>query len=168
MGKLKNINFETGVFEANGVTYRIESGLSIERYCEFQVLEKELAYGMDFKALYGKMVKINSLMNNVRFTEVAVLINDIMRGISKVEEREPAVLKICTLFINTEDEDRAVISNDMMLKKMSDWKTEGISMKDFFTVALNSVNGFLEVYARLTQGITPMGVLTTEDQVKQG
>lgn len=153
-GQLKRIDFETGVFEANGTQYRIEGALTIERYAELQILEKEMGYGVTFKGLYDKLEKLYSLLNKNRFADSAVLVNDLMRGVVKVQEREPTVLKICALFINSEAEDRTIFTQDMINKKIADWKAEGIDMRDFFTVASSSVNGFLDVYRTVTRIIS--------------
>jgi len=152
--ELKRIDFTAGVFEANGTTYRIEGALTIERYAELQILEKELGYGLTFKGMYEKLEKLYQLINKQKFADSAVLVNDMMRGIVKVQEREPTVLKICALFINSDDEDRTAFTSDMVNKKIADWKAEGIDMRDFFTVASSSVSGFLEVYRTVTRIIS--------------
>lgn len=154
MAELKRIDLNTGKFTANGVDYQIEGNLSIERYAEFQILEKELAYTTTFKGMYDKMVHLRDLMNKMRFVDAAVELNDLLRGVSKLEEREPTVLKICALFINTPDEDRAIFTLDMITKKIADWKAEGLDMRDFFHVASGSVAGFLDVYRTVTRIIS--------------
>lgn len=153
-GPLKRIDFETGVFTANGTQYRVEGATTIERYAELQILEKEMGYGMTFKGMYDRMEKLYSMLNKSRFADCAVLVNDMMRGIVKVQERQPIILKICALFINEENEDRTVLTQDMIDKKIADWKAEGIDMRDFFTVASSSVNGFSDVYRTVTRIIS--------------
>lgn len=152
--ELKRLDFTTGEFVANGTNYRIEGALTIERYAELQILEKELGYASSFKAIYEKMQKAYDLLNKQKFADSAVQINDIMRGVAKAQEREPTILKICTLFINTENEDRTKLDKDVNERKIADWKKEGIDMRDFFLVASNSVNGFLEIYRNATRSIS--------------
>lgn len=154
MAELKRIDFEKGEFTANGTIYRIEGALTIERYAELQILEKEMGYGLTFKGMYEKLQSVYNQVNKMKFADAAVNLNDLIRGISKIQEREPTVLKICALFINAEDEDRTQYSQDMVNKKIADWKAEGIDMRDFFTVASNSVSGFLEIYRKVTQTIS--------------
>lgn len=151
MAELKRIDFNKGVFEANGKTYSIEGQMSIERYCEYQILEKELSYATTFKGMYDKLVRLKDLMNKLRFVDAAVELSDLLRGVSKIEEREPTVLKMCALFMNTEDEDRTVFTQDLYVKKIADWKQEGIDMRDFFQAASNMVAGFLDVYRTVTR-----------------
>jgi|ERR1044072_235429 hypothetical protein len=161
----KRIDFESGTFTANGNTYTIEQGLSIERYAELQILEKELAYGFTVKAIFERLQKIWNQLNKLHFAEIAVTLRDLMAGVKQVSERQPVVLKICALFINTPDEDRTTISKDLIDRKTADWKAEGMDMRDFFQVASSSVNGFLEVYEAVTRIISAQeGTKTAENQ----
>lgn len=152
--QVKFIDLEKGVFTANGNTYTIEGDLTIERYAEFQILERELALGISAKDLYSKLNELFTMVNSMQFADSAVMLNDLIRGQHKLQEREPTVLRICALFMNTPDEDRSVITNDMITKKIADWKAEGIAMQSFFAVASSSVNGFIEIYQRVTRIIS--------------
>lgn len=151
---LKRIDLNVGIFEANGTRYTIEGALTIERYAELQILEKELGYGLTFKAMFDKLSQAFALLNKQKPADAAVLLNDMIRGMAKIQEREPIVLKICALFMNTDDEDRSSFSADMYNRKISDWKAEKLDMRDFFTVASNSVNGFIEIYRTVTRIIS--------------
>ena len=151
---LKRINLETGVFEANGTRYFIEGGLTIERYAEAQILEKEMGYGITFKAFFEKMQSAYNLLNKQKPADAAVLLNDLIRGMGKLNEREPLVLKICALYINAEDEDRSAFTQDMITKKINDWKAEKMDMRDFFHVASSSINGYIEIYQTVTRIIS--------------
>lgn len=158
MKELKRIDFEKGTFEANGKLYTIEGALSIERYAELQILEKELAYGFTVKQIFEKLKILWDYLNKLKFAEAAVLVRDLMAGATRVAERTPTTLKICALFINTEDEDRTTINQDLINKKIEDWKAEGIDMRDFFRVASSSVNGFLEIYKAVSRIISDQDV----------
>lgn len=147
MKELKRIDFEKGIFEANGKKYYIESQMSIERFCEFQIYEKEAGLGMNFKKIYENLQQVYKDLNSTKFADASVRLNDLMHGVGNLELKEPAVLKICALFMNTEDEDRSIITNDMIVKKIEDWKKE-YDMRDFFWYALDTVSGFMEVYNR--------------------
>ena len=153
MKELKRLDLKKGSFEANGVLYKIETGLSIERFCEYQILEKEAGFGVTFKKVFENLAELHKLMNDIKFVEAAVLLDNIMRGVAKLEEREPTLLKICSLFINSEEEDRTTITDDLISKKIDDWKTE-YDVRDFFTLALNTVDGFLEIYASVSRVIS--------------
>lgn len=151
--ELKRLDMSAQSFEANGTTYYIESGMSIERFCEYQILEKEAGFGISFRKMFENLKALHALMNNVKFVEAAVMLDNMMTGVAKMEEKEPTMLKICALFINTKEEDRSIINNDMIVKKIEDWKKE-YDVRDFFTLALNTVDGFLEIYANATRIIS--------------
>lgn len=147
----KRIDLTKPSFIANGTEYFVQSILSISRFCEFQILEKELSFSMSFQNVFNEINEATELMNEVRFVEVAVKLDNLRRGIAKLEEKEPTALKICTLFINTKDEDLATWNNDLMTKKIEDWKAEGIAIQDFFQFALNTVNGFIDTYKKMSE-----------------
>lgn len=151
---LKRIDMDSGRFMANGKEYFIEGSLTIERYAQFQILEKELAYGFTTKGLFDELKQIIKLMNKLMFTDCAIRLTDLTRGVAKLEEREPVVLKICALYCNTADEDRTKMTEDIITQKIQDWKAEGLDIRDFFVLASNSVNGLLEIYRNVTQSIS--------------
>lgn len=140
MTKLKRLDLNQQEFIANGKKYRIENGFSIERYCEYQALEKELAYGLTFKGIFDALNEIFQRFNKGDFAMGVIKTYDLMQGVKRVGEREPVMLKMCALFINREDEDRATITEDMIAEKIEDWKAEGYDITDFFTLALNTMD----------------------------
>ena len=148
--KIKKIDFSSGQFSANGKTYFLETKLTITRYCEFQILQRELGMGMTLQEIYDGFLDCRKLLNQTRFVDIAVYVDKILLHMSKLKEKEPTVLKICTLFINTEDEDRTTWGNDIVVKKLEDWKKEGIDVQDFFAVALTLVPGYIELYNKFT------------------
>jgi hypothetical protein len=162
LGALKSIDFESGQFDANGKTYYLESKLTVARYCEFMILQRELQMGMSIEEIYTGMIDQRKLLNQMRFVDASVHCDKFVTHCIKLKEKEPTVMKICTLFINTEDEDRAVWNNDLVVRKLADWKKEGINVSDFFEVALTLVPTFIEHYNRFTRSIIEqMGVAET-------
>jgi hypothetical protein len=149
--EVKRMVVSEGKFEANGKTYIIENAFSIERYAEYQLIEKEVGFGITFKEIFDNLMKLKGMMNSSRFVDASFLLVDMMRGVQKLEYKEPLVLRMCALFINTPDEDRTTINEDMITRKIEDWKKEGLDIRDFFTLALNTMDGFIEIYQKLTQ-----------------
>lgn len=149
--ELKRLDTKEGKFEANGKIYMIESGWSIQRYAMYQKLQIEGAFGVTFKQLYENMNFAFKALNAGKIADAAVTIHNIMNGVLKVERREPDMLRICALFINTADEDRGVITEDQITEKIRDWEGAGYAIQDFFTLALNTINGFIDVYKKLME-----------------
>jgi hypothetical protein len=159
LGKLKKIDFGSGKFEANGKTYYLETKLTSSRYCEYQILQRELAMGMTIKEIYDGFSDMRKLLNQTRFVDSAVFVDKILTHCLKLKEKEPIMLKICTLFVNTEDEDRTTWDNDLTVKKLEDWKREGIDVECFFRIALTLVSGFTKIFNDFTQStLEAMGV----------
>lgn len=153
LGKMQKIDFESGKFEANGKTYYLETKLSIARFCEFQVLEKEMAMGMTIKEIYEGLQKNDKLLNQQRFVDCAVFNRELINHCAMLTKKEPVILKICTLLINTENEDRSKWDNDLVVRKLDDWKAANIDVNDFFYIAFALVPGYINVYNLLTQSI---------------
>lgn len=153
LNKFKNIDFNAGKFEANGKTYYLETKMNIGRYCEFLILQRELTMGMTLQELYEAWSVQKQLLNQTRFVDAAVYADKVMNHCVKLKEKEPTVLKICTLFINTAEEDRTKWDNDLVVRKMEDWKAELIDKDDFFHVAFTLVPGFIAIYNNFTQSI---------------
>ena len=57
------------------------------------------------------------------------------------------------MFMNTKDEDRGDINDDMITAKIDSWKNE-YEVNGFFTLALNTVNGFFTIYKEMHQSIS--------------
>lgn len=156
--ELKKIDPSLGFFQANGKTYKIEKSLSIERYSFYQRFEIELGYGSSFQDLYGAMSNAYNLLNQGKMADASVALYNAMRGFAELEKKEPHVLKYCALFINTDDEDRRVITDDMISAKIKDWQEEGLEVASFFQLALNSIPGFIEAYRSSSQAtLEPQG-----------
>lgn len=150
MKKLKTLDPTAQSFECNGKTYYIESNLSIARFCEYQIMEKEAGFGTTFKAIFDELHSLYDLMNNTKFVEASIKLHNLVTGVSRLQDKEPVLLKMCALFINEENEDRTTITNDDIVRKIDDWKKE-YEVNGFFTLALNMVNGYFEIYNKISQ-----------------
>lgn len=142
--ELKQIDIQNKSFQANGKTYVIETGdISIDRWAKYEELCLEMQYGTDQVAMFQKWKQVTELANELKFSDIAVLAYNMQNGMVQVMSREPVALKLCALFINEENENRAVITDDMISKKIKDWREEGYSVGPFFQLAL--------VFSKLTQ-----------------
>lgn len=155
--KPKNIDMTKPSFMANGKEYFIQTHLSIARFCEFQILEKEVGFSMTFAKVFKEINEITEIMNEAKFVDCAVRLDNLRRGVAKLEDKEPSVLKLCTLFINTIDEDPSFWNNDLMTVKIEDWKAEGIDIQDFFQFALSTLNGFTDIFNKMSNRVSMIG-----------
>lgn len=153
MSKLKTLDPNARSFEANGKKYYIETKLSIARFHQYQIYEKEAGFSLTFSAMVATLKEAYNDLNTMKAADAAVKINNLLAGITLVAEKEHTLLKICTLFINTASEDRGEINEDMISTKIADWANE-YEVNGFFTLALNTVAGFFKIYAEMHQTIS--------------
>jgi hypothetical protein len=153
MKELKVIDIKEKKFTANGTDYFIESGLSFERFRMYQKLQIECGYEVGFEGMFNRIKQIYDLCNAMKFADIAVLTSNILQGVVKVEERKIPVLSMCALFINTKDEDRKTINDDVVDKKIADWEAEGLDITPFFQLALSSMANFSKAWEEVTRNI---------------
>ena len=139
---LKTPNKEDLSFTANGHKYYIESKLSIERFIAYQKLEIELAYDVGFLGVIQNLNKAISHLNKLELVNASVVLSNTILGIQENGNKKIPALDLCSLFINREDEDRRIITDEMMIEKQKDWEKEGIEVSFFLTCAYNFVRGY--------------------------
>lgn len=151
---LKTIDPKLGSFQANGVEYFIEKSISFERYLMYQKLQIQCGYEVGFYGIFEKIKKIYELCNLMKFADIAVLTHNIMQGVKGVDDRKIPILELCALFINSKDENRNIINDDMVQVKINNWQAEGLDIFPFFQLALGSIQHFSSVYNELSQTIS--------------
>ena len=142
---LKQLDPTAKSFVANGVEYFIEYELNVTRFMEYEKLQGHVAFGIDFQTMFSKLKELWETYNKQKFADGAVIIHNLMSGISRnIEKRYPPVMLLCTLFINTKDEDRTKWNEESANKKIEDWKE--YDTKGFFQLAVSLITGFGEAY----------------------
>lgn len=143
-------------FVANGKTYRIMPTISFERWVDKQRIELELSFGYDTKDIADGLKSAYAQLNKQEFADAAVSIHNMLMGISSINnDRAPAALRMCALFINTPGEDPRSITEAQIQQKINDWKEEGMDMVSFFHLALGCIRDFTAVYSSISQGSSP-------------
>lgn len=151
----KRIDLESGHFDANGHRYRVTSTLSVARFEEFERLQVHVGFGKDFKTMYDRLKDAYDFMNKSKAADAAVIVHNIINGIAQnLEKRDHPILQLCALFLNREDEDVSVFDPDLSKQKVDDWRKEGYAVEDFFQLAFNLVDGFIDIYEGLIQNIS--------------
>jgi len=152
--EVKRIDFSKNKFEANGRTYTVSGELCIDRFVEFERLQAHVGFGIDFKSIYATLKDAYDNLNKGKMADSAVLIHNLINGIAtNLDNREHPSLELCALFLNREGEDTKVFDPDVMKDKIEDWRKEGYAIEDFFQLAFNFVNGFIEAYNEISQSI---------------
>lgn len=155
---LKELPADTTAFEASGTKYRVARSVSMDRWEAYELLSVEVGLGRSFAQIMQGLREAYDLTNQVAsgkpvFADLAVLLRDMLMGAASVNEGHAhPVLKMCCLFINYEGEDVRTINDEIIAKKLDDWRNEGIDMGFFFDFALRSIPGFLDAYKAVTRG----------------
>ena len=159
--QLKRIDFDKPDIPANGKNYVVQKDLSIARFKELEQMEVELYYGVTMQGMVDKLKDAFEDLNKSKIADSSVKIYRILEGIAdKVDRREPVALRICTLFLVTEDEDVTKWDEDLAKQKIKDWQEEGYVVDDFFSLAAALVPGFLKDYLSIMEGtfLTEAGI----------
>ena len=142
-----DIDLSVNSFDANGRKYLVHDSIGIDRYEQYELLQQQIAWGIDFEGMFKKLQNLRDLLNKVQFVDASVQLENMQAGIvRKVEGRAHQVLLMCALFMNREYENTAVWDHTLALEKIADWKAANISMDFFFGFALHLVPGFTDVY----------------------
>jgi hypothetical protein len=151
MGEIKTLDlFKVKSFTANGQNYSVSSGISLNRYREYEKLEPKLTFGLSFDDIYKSLSKLYELLNKQKFADCAIISYNLMSGIKDIEneKREHPALLMAALVINRDNEDAGVYDEKLQLEKIQDWRKEGYDALPFFTFALSSIQGFGEEYRK--------------------
>jgi hypothetical protein len=146
---VKTFDVNSKEFKANGKTYYIESHISIDRYLMYRKLEIQAGYDVGFYGMYETLKKCYDLCNQQKFADIAVLVNNTINGIVNVDKRRIPVLDMAALFINEKDEDRGVINDEIIERKITDWQAEGLSITPFFQLSTSFIKNFQKIYTEI-------------------
>lgn len=157
--ELKRIDRKSGTFpatmEGKPVTFFVQDFLSVDRYIKYLQLLPELTYGVTFKEMHEKLMRIYELAthgNDVigAFHQIATEAFNQISAIKNFDDtRFPKILEFCALFINYSGEDITIWDDRVAKLKIDAWRKEGYAMNDFFFFAFNAVQGFKTAYQSL-------------------
>jgi len=142
--ELKEIPSNGQPFTANGTEYFIEDNLSIDRWIFMNELVIQLGFGVEYEEMQQNWFKVIDMVDKNKVSSIVIMAHNMVNGISKIYHREPMILKFCALFMNAKDEDRGTITEDMITRKIEDWKAEGLGINGFLEFSLLKVKGLGE------------------------
>lgn len=152
--ELRRIDFNKPAIKGvSGKEYKLTSSLNVTRWQEFEKLQNHVGWGLDFSGMMARLKETYELLNKQKFADAAVHIHNTMNGIAKsLENRYHPGLLMCTLFVVYEGEDLTTWSEQDATAKIEDWKDYEVA--DFFSLAVNLVNGFIPAYEELSPNIS--------------
>lgn len=161
MQTLNSFKPEIGeTFSANGKNYIIEEKLSIARAIESSKIELEL-FDMNVSNFKATLIAIYNDLNGtnpdktIKFADGAVKVHNLINKMNKAFTMDTMpVLRYCALFINEENEDRRIITDQMIADKINDWQEGGYELISFFLLLLSLVKGGKEEFKKFIQDIS--------------
>ena len=137
MDTIKEPQISDSSFWANGVKYTIQDTLTVERYEQYELLETQLHWGVDFKTMFDNLKQVYEQLEKSKPASAAVLVNNMLLGTAYVpENRANPVLLMCTLFMTRPGENLSAWSMTDAYAKIEDWKAEGLAVRFFFHAAM--------------------------------
>lgn len=141
--KLPYVGPETDSFEAGGKKYIVHKSLNITRYREYERLQVIAGFGAEYTTLFNGMKKAYAELNTMKAADASVTLYNLMEGVTrKINKHNSPVLLMCSLFINTADEDLTKWSEPAANEKIADWEAAGFDMQGFFHLYLRWAQTF--------------------------
>ncbi|MEN6568978.1 MAG: hypothetical protein ABFC18_03095 [Rikenellaceae bacterium] len=144
---LRTVDFSKKYFECQGRKFYIHDTLSFVRYRELQKLILEFTFSATFVDLFKNVNMAWEYMNQLKLGEAAVTLHNIMMGIKTLEDKDPAALRMCALFMNEEGEDPTTFDEGKMREKIDCWGKE-LLVSPFFQFAANLVPDWIVAYRK--------------------
>ena len=156
MTTLKQLDLSANSFTANGVKYLIHPDLSFERFVQFEKLQAQIGWNVDFAIQHKALSEVWALLNKLKLAEAAVKVNNMLEGIARsMDGRQHPAFLVCTLFMCREGEDVTTWSETDAAEKIADWKKE-YAVEGFFEYAFSLVKDFVTAYNNRLAGISTL------------
>jgi hypothetical protein len=162
--KVKFIDPDAREFKANKKDYFIEPPISTARWREYETMAIEIQYGLSPRELFGKLISIDNILGSktANQNDAIVMLRDLIGSVAGIADRKTPIFRICSLFMNTTNEDRTKITEAMIKEKIEDWTIEGIDAFFFIRHSITFMPGLLESYNESIQTFSPKN--TKRDQ----
>ena len=119
---------------ASGKKYIVYPSLTTRRFEVFEQMQIEIEYGSSVSAFRSEVQKAYDKLNEPKFADAATILNNVLNGSSRIENRQPhPLLMICSLFICPEDEDQSKWNEAEAAAKIEDWA--GVDIAFFLNCA---------------------------------
>lgn len=148
-------------FVANGVTYNVErdSGLTAIREKWLERFRIHSLYGRQPGEIITELTQAYASNNASKHGDVAVRLDNLIRGMKDMEKKSGPLYYVCTLFINRDGEKRTAYSLDDAEAKIKDWEESNIDSRFFLSVALAWLISTSENWLTLTRSYSELGII---------
>lgn len=141
---IKIVDLSAGkTFIANGKKYKVSDSFSIGRLSAVSLLEEELSILGAKSDSLSIMVKAMEFINTYEPGEAYALLRNKVHSENNNIKLMHYSLRICTAYINYEDEDLRYLTEENIKEKLNDWSEEGLDVRPFFIFAKQVANTHL-------------------------
>lgn len=143
---MRTIDFKEKKFECGGRTFYVQDSLSFNRFRELQRISIEFGFSTTFVELFKEIQKCyDYVQTNKNWGDLAVTLYNLLHGVSSIDNKDAAAIRLCALFINEKDEDVTVFDEAKMKDKIECWAKE-LDVSPFFHLAASLVDGWMPAY----------------------
>lgn len=143
---MRTIDFKEKKFECGGRTFYVQDSLSFNRFRELQRISIEFGFSTTFVELFKEIQKCyDYVQTNKNWGDLAVTLFNLLHGVSSIDNKDAAAIRLCALFINEKDEDVTVFDEAKMKDKIECWAKE-LDVSPFFHLAASLVDGWMPAY----------------------
>src|SRR4030042_195057 len=118
---VRKLDENTGSFECGGRKFFIRDTLSFNRFEKLKEFSLEFGFSATFKDIFMQLKKAWDMLNKLQLAEASVVIHNIMKGITLLEQKNDVSFRIAALFINEDTEDETVYDEAKADDKISIW-----------------------------------------------
>jgi hypothetical protein len=145
MTTLRTVNFDEKRFDCDGKTFYLKDSLSFNRYRKLQEFMLEFGYSATYQDIFNNLKEAWEKLNALKLGESAVIIHNVMNGITKIEAKDDVSFRLCALFLDETDEDPTIYDEGRMKSKIECWAKE-LDVMPFFHLAASLVPGWTTDY----------------------
>ena len=125
----------------SGTIYKISASLNMDRFVKAEELIPQLEFGINMQSLGKELQNVANEFNKTGQMAGQVALSRTIDKVSGWSQRGNTAAKICALYLNEEDEDRTIATDEMIDKKLADWR--GFEYTGFFQLC-SSLISFLK------------------------
>lgn len=144
--KIKEIDVtdvtENGLKGASGKIYRFSSTLNVDRFRRVQEMIVELEFGVTPESIYQRLNRAITVFDKKGPYSGMAELYKIQEQFYLSLTRGEVAMKLCALFLNTDEEDPTVATDEMIEAKVRDWRL--YEYTGFFQLCTSIIPGFRE------------------------
>jgi hypothetical protein len=159
---VRKLEEKTLNFECQGRKFFVNDTISFNRFEKLKEFSLEFGFSATFQDIFMNLKKAWEELNKLQLADASVIIHNIMKGITILEQKEDVSFRIAALFINEQSEDDTEYNESKMKEKVECWAKE-FDATFFFNFAAGLVRNWMSAYDLTLKDITEKNNQTLKD-----